>query len=98
MTQTEASTNNDINAVTTDENAEASSTAEADLSVLSTWIQDDDDDDNGNKDPFQIVRRKTKLQILTSRQAFEERLKTFHSLTYFCKPTSLSPIVCARFG
>lgn len=32
------------------------------------------------------------------RRAFQDRLETFSPLTYFCKPNSLSPVVCARFG
>jgi hypothetical protein len=31
-------------------------------------------------------------------EAFGARLQTFLPLTYYCKPTSLSPLVCARFG
>lgn len=97
MTQTEAP--NDMNAVTTTDENNKNRATETALSVLSTWISkdDDDDDDDKDSDPFRIVR-KTKLQKLSSRESFEERLKTFHSVTYFCKPTVLSPMVCARFG
>lgn len=30
--------------------------------------------------------------------AYQQRLETFRPSTYFAKPPSLSPIVCARFG
>ena len=95
MTQTEAL--NDMNAVTTTDENNKNTATETALSVLSTWVSKDDDDDDKDSDPFRIVR-KTKLQKLSSRECFEERLKTFHSVTYFCKPTVLSPMVCARFG
>jgi hypothetical protein len=39
----------------------------------------------------------TKLQE-EERRLFRQRLLTFSPWTYFAKPSSLSPIVCARFG
>ena len=33
-----------------------------------------------------------------SPSAFKERLETYQTSTYFAKPVSLSPIICARFG
>ncbi len=33
-----------------------------------------------------------------ARRAYHERLVTFQPATYFAKPASISPLVCARFG
>ena len=33
-----------------------------------------------------------------SPSAYKERLETYQTSTYFAKPASLSPIICARFG
>lgn len=33
-----------------------------------------------------------------SRRAYHERLLTFRPATYFAKPASISPLICARFG
>lgn len=76
-------------------NAETTAT-NVDLSLLDAWIKKDDEQ-KAEDDPFRMVR-KTQLEKLTSRDAFDARLHTFRPLNYFCKPTSVSPIVCARFG
>ena len=88
---------------TTGGNDTDATTAAIDLSLLDTWIDKQDDDDNNNSDQdlhlaLTVHRKRTRLEELTSRQAYESRLQTFRPLTYFCKPTSISPIVCARFG
>jgi C3HC zinc finger-like len=70
-------------------------------------VNDDDEDDaekttaTTKKPSFERMLRRcqqTQLQKVTSREAVQSRLKTFRPLTYFCKPASLSPLVCARFG
>ena len=96
MSPPEALNTNNHNTATNDGDDETAATTNVDLSLVDTWIDDDDQDDKKD-DPFRIVR-KTQLEKLTSRDAFDARLHTFRPLTYFCKPTSLSPIVCARFG
>ncbi|CAB9510668.1 Nuclear-interacting partner of ALK [Seminavis robusta] len=73
-----------------------------DLSLLDTWIDDNSkEQDATEKLSFESRLRqlqRNELEKLTSREAFRSRLETFRPLTYFCKPTPLSPLVCARFG
>jgi C3HC zinc finger-like len=78
----------------------STTTNEVDLSVLDTWIAQDEEDAEVKPSFEQMLRRcqRTHIQKLTSREAVQARLKTFRPLTYFCKPASLSPLVCARFG
>jgi hypothetical protein len=77
---------------TDEEDEEDTTSTMVDLSVLDNWNKTKDGDS------FVIVQPKTKWEQLTSREAFVSRLQTFLPLTYFCKPTSLSPLVFARFG
>jgi C3HC zinc finger-like len=88
---------------TEDENVSTSTTTnnkEVDLSMLDTWMDQDEEDAVAKPSFEQMLRRcqRTHIQKLTSREAVQSRLKTFRPLTYFCKPTALSPLVCARFG
>jgi len=88
-------TNTTTTTITTTDNNE-DYTSVVDLSLLDTSTGDINQTNQSNN-PVAIVRM-TQMEKLTSRQAFDERLKTFSPLTYYCKPTALSPIVCARFG
>ena len=88
-----------------DDDSVPAAAKQVDLTLLDACIDDDVDDfdfDVANAKPTfeQLLRRnqQTHLQRLTSRKAFQSRLQTFKPLTYFCKPTALSPLVCARFG
>jgi hypothetical protein len=45
----------------------------------------------------EVVRPRKKPRLLTT-DSYLERLKTFSPSTYFAKPTSLSPIICAARG
>lgn len=64
-----------------------------DLSALDTWI-----DKDVTKYDNPLKTKKVLQQEINSREAFRSRLRTFLPWTYYCKPPSLSPIVCARFG
>jgi hypothetical protein len=38
------------------------------------------------------------LTVSLDREAYEDRLLSFKATTFYAKPASLSPLVCARFG
>ena len=40
----------------------------------------------------------TSKRLTCQRQAYEDRLRSFHAVNYMFKPACLSPIICARFG
>ena len=40
----------------------------------------------------------TNSRLMSQRQAYEDRLRTFHAVNYMFKPNCLSPVICARFG
>lgn len=86
-------------ATTTTTTPAAVDDAEVDASLFDKWV-DKPQEESATVYRDILVRHKpkTELEQLMSREAFASRLQTFGPLTYFCKPTSLSPIVCARFG
>lgn len=83
-----------------------------DDSVIDNDDNDNDDDsddrDNNNNAPAAIVRREERLLTLldstkappsfVDQQDYENRLLTYRAMTYYAKPSCLSPLFCARFG
>ena len=67
--------------------------ATIDWSLLEPWIDNDIVKHDNPLKPQKVFH-----QQLLSRDAFQSRLQTFLPLTYYCKPNSLSPLVCSRFG
>ena len=47
---------------------------------------------------LEIMDRPMAVPSILGREAFQKRLATFRSSTYFAKPIGVSPIVCARHG
>ena len=67
--------------------------------IIMASTQAHNDDDNG--DYLSKLDRAIKTPGRHQQQqvaAYRKRLSSFSTTTYFAKPASLSPLVCARFG
>jgi hypothetical protein len=67
-------------------------------------VEKEDDKDHQQHDDkilarlYHVTRSSNEYSLLHRRKEYQHRLLSFHTSTYFAKPTCLSPLFCASFG